>query len=121
MQNTPRVVRSRPAFVTPFKAGMKPGELGRSLLEEKEKAKAMEVKLATPGKEVKERTQVGSHIGSHRAGKQFFDLSEWSLSSIRHIGYLIFSTAPRVERQSLLSSRLVPQEYTDADLEGKGM
>jgi breast cancer 2 susceptibility protein len=79
MQSTPRVVRSRPAFVTPFKVGMKPGEPGRSLLEEKEKAKAVEVKLATPAKEVKGRIQMGgSHIGSHRAGKQFFDLSEWS-------------------------------------------
>lgn len=76
---TPRVARSRPAFVTPFKTGMKPGEPGRTLLEEREKAKAVEVRmaLATPAKQVvKERTpQVGIRA-AQSGGKRFFDLSK---------------------------------------------
>ncbi|KAJ7269415.1 hypothetical protein B0H12DRAFT_1208887 [Mycena haematopus] len=53
----PRVARSRPAFVTPFKAGMKPGEPGRALLEERGNVKVGEVQkvktgvaVATPAK-----------------------------------------------------------------------
>ncbi|KAJ7492322.1 hypothetical protein FB451DRAFT_1217887 [Mycena latifolia] len=96
---TPRVVRSRPpAFVTPFKAGMKPGEPGRARLEEK--AKAVEVKLVTPAKQLKGRVEVRSSQGGR---KVFFDLT-------RH-----------GERKTLLSSGLVPQEYTIADLEALGI
>ncbi|KAJ7651639.1 hypothetical protein DFH06DRAFT_1094705 [Mycena polygramma] len=98
VQSTPRVARSRPAFVTPFKAGMKPGEPGRTLLEEK--AKAVEVRVATPAKQVKDHTRLGSSI---KSGKQFFDL------------------APPAGRQTLLSSGLVPQDYTDGVLEGMGI
>ncbi|KAJ6575429.1 hypothetical protein B0H19DRAFT_1128649 [Mycena capillaripes] len=98
VQSAPRVVRSRPAFVTPFKAGMKPGEPGRTLLEEK--AKAVEVRLATPAKPAMPSTLGG---GSVRAGKRFFDLT------------------PRTGRQILSSSGLVPQAYTDANLECMGI
>ncbi|KAJ7361422.1 hypothetical protein DFH08DRAFT_844079 [Mycena albidolilacea] len=101
---TPRMARSRPAFVTPFKTGMKPGEPGRTLLEEREKAKAVEVRMATPAKQVvKEHTpQVGIRA-AQSGGKRFFDLT------------------PPAARQSLLSSGLVPQEYTAGDLEGMGI
>ncbi|KAJ7109900.1 hypothetical protein C8R44DRAFT_800881 [Mycena epipterygia] len=96
IQSASRVIRNRPpAFVTPFKAGMKPGEPGRSRLEEK--AKAVEVKLATPAKE---RVVV---VGGSSSRKGFFDLT-------RH-----------AERQTLLSSGLVPQEYSVADLEVLGI
>ncbi|KAF8215873.1 hypothetical protein K438DRAFT_1659158 [Mycena galopus ATCC 62051] len=98
---TPRVARSRPAFVTPFKAGMKPGEPGRTQLEEKAKAKTSEVRqpLATPAKQaMKERTSQG--VGAQREGRRFFDLT------------------PPVARQTLESSGLVPQEYTTEELEG---
>jgi hypothetical protein len=56
---------------------MKPGEPGRTLLEEREKAKAVEVRMATPAKQVvKERTpQVGIRA-AQSGGKRFFDLSK---------------------------------------------
>ncbi|KAJ7170173.1 hypothetical protein C8R46DRAFT_225952 [Mycena filopes] len=98
MQNR---ARARPAFVTPFKAGMKPGEPGRTLLEGR--AKAVEVKLMTPA--VKETRVYGGGVTPKvaRGSKQFFDLT------------------PPAERKTLLSSGLVPQEYTNADLEGLGI
>ncbi|KAJ6502679.1 hypothetical protein DFH09DRAFT_1202410 [Mycena vulgaris] len=96
---TPRVVRSRPAaFVTPFKAGMKPGEPGRAQLEEK--AKAVEVKLLTPMKQLKGRVDASD---TQRGRKAFFDLT------------------PHGERKTLLSSGLVPQDHTAADLEALGI
>ncbi|KAJ6520132.1 hypothetical protein C8R45DRAFT_806075, partial [Mycena sanguinolenta] len=95
---TPRVARNRPAFVTPFKAGMKPGEPGRALLEEREKAKAAEVKDKAKTVVVKEHTSQG--VGSsQREYRRFFDLT------------------PPATRQTLLSSGLRPQEYTTQDLE----
>ncbi|KAJ7654824.1 hypothetical protein B0H17DRAFT_1099452 [Mycena rosella] len=100
IQTAPRSsVRSRPAaFVTPFKAGMKPGEPGRARLEEK--GKAAEVKLATPANQLKARVEAG---GSQSGRKVFFDLTQHG------------------ERKTLLSSGLVPQEYTIADLETLGI
>ncbi|KAJ7040305.1 hypothetical protein C8F04DRAFT_1312619 [Mycena alexandri] len=92
----------RPAFVTPFKAGMKPGEPGRALLEES--AKTVEVKLVTPAKEGRVYNgSVAPKSAVQRGGKVFFDLT------------------PHVERKTLLSSGLVPQEYTEGDLEGLGI
>ncbi|KAJ7610818.1 hypothetical protein FB45DRAFT_941706 [Roridomyces roridus] len=93
--------RSRPAFKTPFKAGMKPGEPGRVRLEEEEKEKAIaKVKVA----EVKQPTPIKSQQPSVSARtKAFFDL------------------APRPDRKTLPSSGLVPQEYTAQDLETMGI
>ncbi|KAJ7161264.1 hypothetical protein C8R43DRAFT_992095 [Mycena crocata] len=95
IQSTPRIVKSRPpAFVTPFKPGMKPGEPGRTQLEAQ--VKAVELKSATPSKQVEPRAPVERR-------KVFFDLTQ------------------PTERQTLLSSGLVPQEYTDADLDALGI
>ncbi|KAJ7754932.1 hypothetical protein DFH07DRAFT_885991 [Mycena maculata] len=99
VQSTANFVRSRPAFVTPFKAGMKPGDPGRSQLEAKAKAKAVDVNLATPAKQFQPRTEVGTQ----KPRTAFFDLT------------------PRPDRQTLLSSGLVPQEYTAEDLETMGI
>ncbi|KAK7026152.1 breast cancer type 2 susceptibility [Favolaschia claudopus] len=96
-----RLSKNRPAFQTPFKAGMKPGEPGRVLLEAREKAKAAESSLAmsVPGKQGNDRPAGNMN----RAGKQFFDL-----------------TKP-ASRQTLLSSGLMPQQYTSERLENFGI
>ncbi|KAJ7103228.1 hypothetical protein B0H15DRAFT_811512 [Mycena belliarum] len=95
-------VRVRPpAFVTPFKTGMKPGEPGRKRLEEKAKAVEVRASASTPAKPLSGGAAVGGASQSRR--KTFFDLTR------------------REDRKTLLSSGLAPQEYTIADLEDMGI
>ncbi|KAJ7193302.1 hypothetical protein GGX14DRAFT_505977 [Mycena pura] len=90
------VTKSKPGFRTPFKPGMRPGEPGRTQLE---KPNSVEVKLVTPGKQLKQ----GPTLSAQRTNKQFFDLTQ--------------PTA----RKTLLSFGLAPQKYTAAELENFGI
>ncbi|KAJ6565995.1 hypothetical protein B0H10DRAFT_2112096 [Mycena sp. CBHHK59/15] len=96
LQSTLHAARSRPtSFVTPFKAGMKPGEPGRSRLEEKAKAT---IKLPTIS--AQEHTQTG---GIQRGRNDVFDLKK------------------PANRQTLASCGLVPQDYAVMELEAMGI
>ncbi|KAJ7293018.1 hypothetical protein C8J57DRAFT_1111207 [Mycena rebaudengoi] len=98
IQNTPRVVRKKPAaFVTPFKPGMKPGEPGRSQLQEKVKA------VVLPANSV-----VGSPLRFNADDSQ----------PGRNV---LFNLTKPSDRQTLASCGLAPQEYTSPELEGMGI
>ncbi|KAF7302766.1 hypothetical protein HMN09_00911700 [Mycena chlorophos] len=91
---TPRLPNTKPAFKTPFKAGMRPGEAGRALLNKT-------MPTATPTS--LNSAPIAASIPSPRVIHQFFDLK------------------PPTDRKTLLSSGLAPQSYTAADLEQYGI
>ncbi|KAI8990626.1 hypothetical protein BD414DRAFT_514365 [Trametes punicea] len=88
-------------FSTPFKAGMAPGEPGRSELEQKLREERAQAADPQPL-----RIQAGvtlSKKGKEKKTYQFFDLR------------------PHSERQTLVSSRLLPMSYTEEELENMGI
>ncbi|KAF7307159.1 hypothetical protein MIND_00509500 [Mycena indigotica] len=86
-------VRTKPAFKTPFKAGMKPGQVGHAALLTKQ----------TPVQTTPLKTPTSALPAPTRTVKQFFDLK------------------PPPERKTLRSSGRTPQEYTAADLTQYGV
>jgi breast cancer 2 susceptibility protein len=125
--SNPSAVRSTPAkFVTPFKAGMRPGEKGRVALEgaKKEKDRDREVLSSSMVVPMKQRTGNMANVVKGNAKRRWkaFDLCEFSdLFFFPHIGGSPFVVAPPPNRQSLASSGFVPQSYDFDDLEAMGM
>ncbi|KAJ7070740.1 hypothetical protein C8F01DRAFT_392979 [Mycena amicta] len=91
-----RLPNTKPAFKTPFKAGMRPGESGRALLDKPA------IPLVAPINNPTTKTGI-TPISSSRVVKQFFDLT------------------PPVGRKTLLSSGHAPQAYSAVDFEQYGI
>ncbi|KAF8167376.1 hypothetical protein B0H34DRAFT_14333 [Crassisporium funariophilum] len=97
------ILRTRPApFVTPFKAGMKPGEPGRSKL-------GLSSAVRTP--------QYSPKVTPAR------DNASWLARERPHGPQqkVLFSLTPQTDRQSLSSSGLQPQQYDNDQLESFGL
>jgi breast cancer 2 susceptibility protein len=84
----PNAVRSTPAkFVTPFKAGMRPGEKGRVALESAKKGKENERQVLSSSTTVSTQHRTGNIVNPGRGkGKDLwraFDLGEFPTSFAR--------------------------------------
>ncbi|EMD32562.1 hypothetical protein CERSUDRAFT_99292 [Gelatoporia subvermispora B] len=90
---------SKPRFATPFKEGMRPGEPGRKLLEQ-QASQARHVGVVT-GSSSQQATPRRVDKGKGRA--TFFDMR------------------PPADRQTLATSGLLPQRYSQRELEDMGI
>ena len=116
--------RTRPApFVTPFKPGMRPGDLGRS--KQGQSSVATTSPLAPKAAAKKETPQKG--LTKDRPAcvlqrKDFFPLGWFTtIFSLMSLTFLWIEKAARTDRQTLVSSGLQPQQYHADDLESMGM
>jgi breast cancer 2 susceptibility protein len=106
-------------FSTPFKAGMRPGEPGRLRLEqEQEEARKATRKHIEGSMPLRSST---TQKGKERGDYQFFDLRVYRLLMFSQTGSNSFISGPPAGRQSLESCGMVPQTYTEDELQTKGM
>ncbi|OCH86662.1 hypothetical protein OBBRIDRAFT_737602, partial [Obba rivulosa] len=117
---------AKPKFTTPFKEGMRPGEPGRTLLEQKLASEREETKRAaltsnSATQNINAHT-AGGRVDKGKGKAKFFDLSASAYSLCTAIDTKFCDiAAPPAKRQTLAASNLAPQRYSRQELEGMGI
>ena len=115
--------RTRPApFVTPFKPGMRPGGLGRSKQSQSSVATTSPLAPKAAAKETPQKGLTKDRPACILQRKEFFSLG-WctTLFSLKSLTFFWIEKATPIDRQTLASSGLQPQQYHADDLESMGM